>query len=355
MTLLPSVNAANEIVTITVGQSKTLCLPSYITSKPLKGTTWTTTHPYDVVITSQGPYSAVIKANNTITTTCLIHCQYYYFQAIGTFTYMRTDIYDFEIRVEGVKPTSISLPSNATLDVGESMVLTPTVYPANAENTFTWFSQNNFAIDVSQNGKVLAKREGTSLITVVTANGLSASCLVTCKATIPKLVITDRKDLLSIPEKADVYYERKLYKGWNSICVPFALNLTMFGSEGVKMAVFKDVETIGDKKYLSFDLVDKVEAGMPCMVYVLSDMTCKFSLEAVKLVKVPNTSTPLKGTFVNTIIGKGVYKLTTDGSALAQTKTDAANLSSFRGYIKLNDADRYSTKNISIQVIEEEK
>lgn len=150
------VKAANETVTMKVGATRTLYLPSYVTSKNIHGSQWTSTRPDEIAVVSQTSYSVTIKAIKSVpsSTTCLVHCQYYYLQ----FTYMATGIYDFKILTESIKPVSISLPSSVTLDVGKSKYLTPIIVPGNAETNLEWSSSQYFIINVFQNGRILAQR-----------------------------------------------------------------------------------------------------------------------------------------------------------------------------------------------------
>lgn len=434
-----STYAADKIVTTKVGETQTLRLPSYITSKAIKGSQWMSTRPDEVTVISQTAYSATVKVKKAVptTTTCLIHCQYYYYEAVGSFTYMRTGIYDFKVETEVVKPINVSLPSFVSLNIGEDKYLKASLIPSDAITELAWSSSNYAIINVFQNGRILALKEGSSIITVRTSNGLSAICTVTatkpnvavtsikitpekfnigigegyfleatvrpenatnktvtwssnapnvvsvdkdgkingldegvaivtaktsnglistcevsCKSMIPTIIISDKEDFTAIPEKANVRYERTIYKGWNSICLPFALNLSMFEQEGCKMAVYKDVEIIGDKKYLAFELVDKVDAGVPCLVYASEELICKFNMDAISLVVTPNNSTPLKGSFSKTKINEGCYKLTSEGTSFALTKTNDAISFPFRGYIKIDKSDRNVAKRLSIHVIE---
>lgn len=356
-TVIPAY-AVTEQVTIKVGETKRLQLPNYITSKAIKGSAWTSTHPFDVAVMSQTPYSATVKANKTVTGKCIVHCEYSYYERVGTYTYLRSGYYDFEVNVEPIKPTKVTLPAaEIHLNVGESRILTPTLTPANAETTFTWYSNDASTVSVFQNGRIEARKEGTAMITVQTANGLSATCFVSCKSTIPDLIITDKKDLSNIPAKANVKYERTLYRGWNSLCVPFAFNQTMLDQaiEGGKIAGYKDFETIGDKEYLAIEFVKQIDAGVPCLVYVPSDVACNFILKEVPLVNKPDNSTPLKGSFVKMEIGQGCYKLALDGTSFGQTKTQEAASIPFRAFIKLEGASRSGARSFSIKMIDQQK
>jgi len=82
---------------------------------------------------------------------------------------------------EPVAATSISLPSERTVDVYSSITLIPTLEPSDANPTLTWESSNVTIASVNQNGKVTGNEPGTVIITVTTDNDLSASCTVTVK------------------------------------------------------------------------------------------------------------------------------------------------------------------------------
>ena len=93
-----------------------------------------------------------------------------------------------EIRV--VKPVvlveSITLDiTDATLNVGDTMMLTATVLPEDADNReVTWISGNEDVVTVDNNGVVTAVAPGTATVTVSTLDGsnLSATCNITVES-----------------------------------------------------------------------------------------------------------------------------------------------------------------------------
>ena len=87
-----------------------------------------------------------------------------------------------------VAVTGIALDKSVLpLKVGESKKLVATVMPANATNKqVTWASNNPAVAAVSQDGTVIAKKEGTAQITVKTVNGGKiARCTITVTAKDP--------------------------------------------------------------------------------------------------------------------------------------------------------------------------
>ena len=196
------------------------------------------------------------------------------------------------------KPTSVSVsPSSVTLTEGQSRYLTATVYPSNASQLVTWTSSNANIASISSGGKVTAVNAGTAIITAKTSNGKSATCTVTCKAAVPDLTISDKDGITSLPDKANVSYERTFYAGWNSVCVPFALSQSMLDgfASGCKIATVAELEVVGHKYSLSVNEVQAVSAGVPCLVYAPKDVVCKFSLSNVALSVSPDNSSKLQG------------------------------------------------------------
>ena len=75
------------------------------------------------------------------------------------------------------EPVSVSLPEIQTVGLGETITLTPTVSPSNANTTFTWFTDDASVAIVSQ-GEVTGLQIGTANITVRTTNNLEAHCRI---------------------------------------------------------------------------------------------------------------------------------------------------------------------------------
>lgn len=77
------------------------------------------------------------------------------------------------------EPISISIPSNQTIYMGESVTLTPMIHPESVMTSLTWQSNDTSIATVSKDGVVTAVDAGTAVITVTTRNGLKASCTIT--------------------------------------------------------------------------------------------------------------------------------------------------------------------------------
>ncbi len=83
--------------------------------------------------------------------------------------------------------TSITLDKDdVTLTEGESITLKTRTSPSNAtEHSFTWTSSDSSVASVDSNGKVTAKKAGSTLITVMTSNKKIAICDIEVR---PKVV-----------------------------------------------------------------------------------------------------------------------------------------------------------------------
>lgn len=99
-----------------------------------------------------------------------------------------------QVRVNKVDPTSVSLPAPSPIYIGQTVKLTPQLYPANAQTTYSWRSGNTTVAEVS-GGSVTGRAVGTARITVTTANGLTASCDVEVYKPVPSSVTLNKTSL----------------------------------------------------------------------------------------------------------------------------------------------------------------
>ena len=84
-----------------------------------------------------------------------------------------------KLTVTSPQPIAVSIPKNATVNVGETITLTATLTPANAVTTLTWQSDDPAIATVDANGTVTGIAEGLAIIKVSTANGLTSTCKLT--------------------------------------------------------------------------------------------------------------------------------------------------------------------------------
>ena len=171
----------SENVTMQVGETKTLYLPSSVTSKTLKAVNFYSASYNYVEVVSHTNYSVKVKALKATSTPVIVRCDYYYYINNGGYTYQNGGAYDFKVTVEGettVKPTKITIPSVVSVEVGESKDIEATVTPANAEYTLTWSISDNSIATVYQNGMITGKSVGYADLKVKADNGVYAMCRV---------------------------------------------------------------------------------------------------------------------------------------------------------------------------------
>ena len=89
-----------------------------------------------------------------------------------------------EVAVTGVTLNK----TNVSLEVGKTDTLVATISPSNATNKLIAWSSSNSNVATVNNGVVTAKTVGTANITVTTANGKTATCVVTVKTPVPQEV-----------------------------------------------------------------------------------------------------------------------------------------------------------------------
>ncbi len=87
--------------------------------------------------------------------------------------------------VEKVEVPAKKVKLNKTklsMNIGESKKLTAKITPENVtDTTIKWKTSNKKVATVDKNGKIIAKKKGTCVITAVTSNGKKAKCKITVK------------------------------------------------------------------------------------------------------------------------------------------------------------------------------
>lgn len=306
------------------GNTLQLTATAYPTNATNRNVNWLSSDA-SVASVSNGLVSA--KSAGTATITC--HAA----DGSGKYATCRVTVESSMVYVSNISLDRTSV----SLDIGETVQLIASVSPSTAsDKSVSWTSDNTSVAMVSSNGLVSAKSAGNATITCRAndGSGKSAICTIVCRATVPELVISDKDGLTDIPSVANVRYERSFYEGWNSVCLPFAFDAKLLGLQGAKIVLLSDWETVGNRQYIFYQVVEYVDAGCPCLVYLPSDQTCKITLEEVVLVDKPIKNGLLLGSFTETTIGSCCYKLTSDGKSFAATKTESAVCKPFRAYVK---------------------
>ena len=114
------------------------------------------------------------------------------------------------VKAKTILVTSIKLDKTSlTLDVGKNDILKATVLPIFATNkNVVWTSSNPSVAIVDQNGKVTARKAGTTTITVKSTDGsnVSATCKVTVKAVSAACTIDGKPMNLQWETEGGSYY-----------------------------------------------------------------------------------------------------------------------------------------------------
>lgn len=93
----------------------------------------------------------------------------------------KSDFCDITVKNAPAMPTSIKVSTKLSIYNTFSKTIDVTLGPNDAETTLKWRTSDSSIATVSTNGKVTGKNAGKAIITVTTANDLSANCEVTVK------------------------------------------------------------------------------------------------------------------------------------------------------------------------------
>lgn len=150
------------------------------------------------------------------------------------------------------------------------------------------------------------------------------------------VVLTDKLDFYAPTDftAQSLSYHRSGTAGYNSVCLPFAVNASDFGA-GARLEQYASMSS----NTISFNsTIDDNVAGQPCLVYCPDEVT-EWNIEKQNVHIAANTfdvndgNATLVGSFVNNSIGAGCYKLTADGVAFGITSAQG-KVTAFRCYIK---------------------
>ena len=261
----------SESVNMRVGESRTLYLPSSVTSLRIKDGGFYAASPEYVDIEYSSMTSVRVIAKKALSSPVIVRYDYAYLVLRdGKYVYGGTGAHDFKITVSGSPddssgggsssgsgsgsggsgsggsssgsgsgssgttgggttgggsssgsvqgPTSISIPSSLMVEMGENKSLKVTVSPIGLDPALSWRSSNTNVASVTNEGIVKGVDAGTATITVTASNGKYSTCKVT--VTRPAL------KKISVPETV------KIIKGYSSALevTPVPLDATFTGS-----------------------------------------------------------------------------------------------------------------------------
>ena len=167
---------------------KAIYLPSTLTSLGSNAFNIKISNPKYVVCAARTP-PPVKSGYNAFTNSLKINTPLFVPEnSIGSYKSAR-DWKDFKSINAYIVPTDLSLNHyDKIIEVGESFEISATIYPENVYDTSLTWSSSNSEIATVNNGKVKGIKEGETIITVSTVNGISKECLV--KVVPPKVEAT---------------------------------------------------------------------------------------------------------------------------------------------------------------------
>lgn len=233
-------------------------------------------------------------------------------QANGTDVTLPTGEVKYEVKVYRTNSTAADKAQTVYTDLTEATL------PQLEDNDLAYVSGTN------------AVEALTSLTNYVNADDNTAT----------HIVLTDLKDFYAPAAftTQSLTYTRRLYEGYNSVCLPFDFEAADFG-EGAAVECLSGTTDQNGTTWLNFtSATGKQAAGTPCLVKCAADADA----HEIRKTNVHVTSTPLsqlagntvtmEGSFLNQPIGAGKYKLNDSGTKFGIT-TDKGMVGAFRSYI----------------------
>ena len=176
---IPQTFAATVDYTMQIGDTRTIYANVAGYSNVTGGYWSSNSTAVEIVSQSSASHMCTVKAAES-TGSSYAYVEYRFTYTISSSTGMTaTGMKGYRIAVEAPEPESVGLsPARLSLSVGEGAQLTPSLYPADAETTYSYSSGNIDVATVSQSGYVTAVGGGSTYITVTTANGKTAQTSV---------------------------------------------------------------------------------------------------------------------------------------------------------------------------------
>ena len=176
---IPQTFAATVDYTMQIGDTRTIYANVAGYSNVTGGYWSSNSTAVEIVSQSSVSHMCTVKAVES-TGSSYAYVEYRFTYTISSSTGMTaTGMKGYKIAVEAPEPESVGLsPARLSLSVGEGAQLTPSLYPADAETTYSYSSGNMDVATVSQSGYVTAVGGGSTYITVTTANGKTAQTSV---------------------------------------------------------------------------------------------------------------------------------------------------------------------------------
>ena len=151
-----------QSLSLTKGESYKLT-PTLTPSGTSTDYTWKSSNPSIASVSSSGEVTALNEGTATITVTTsnnlTANCQ-------------------VTVNESPVVPEKVSIPESVTIAEGYSYAIVPSLFPQNAETSYTWTSSDNNVATISSDGKIFGQKAGEATITVATDNGKKGQCKI---------------------------------------------------------------------------------------------------------------------------------------------------------------------------------
>lgn len=160
-------------ITISEGDRYQLSYRGTVSGKGNPSATWSSSNGYVARVSQTGMVEGVAGGTATVYATTT-----------------DGEVASCYVTVEAINrdPESVSLPGQLTVYVGEKETLTPSLFPSDAQTSFTWYSEDKNIAKVS-NGTVEGVSEGNTNVYCYTANNLKSNlCKVSVQHRVPSSV-----------------------------------------------------------------------------------------------------------------------------------------------------------------------
>lgn len=191
---ISSLDFSNTFSTLYIGDSKTLSTvisPSYATNKTLK---WVSSNPNVATVSSRGTVKGISEGSCTITATT----------KDGTNISKSLKI---NVKKHSVLVNKITM-SNKTINEGQTISVSPTISPTNANNKgLTYTSSNNSIATVSSNGIITAVSKGTCTIYATAKDGSNTrgKCIVVVNRPVTNVTLNAHSINWNVGKSAHFY------------------------------------------------------------------------------------------------------------------------------------------------------
>jgi uncharacterized protein YjdB len=236
--------------------------------------------------------------------------------------------------------------STATINKGETVILTATKNPALSTDTLSWTSSDKSVATVSDAGEVTGKGAGTATITVKTTKGLSATCIVTVEdKEVPATKVALNKTTATLAKGKTVTLSKTLTPGDSTDTVKWSSSNTKVAtvsSSGVVTAKGAGTATITATTTSGKKATCKVTVTIPSTKITMSKTTAtvkKGKTLTLKGTLAPSNSTDTvkwssSNTSVATVTSKGVVTGKKAGTATITVTTSSGKKATCKVTVK---------------------